>query len=452
MNYAIVLTTEKENCINSELPKWAIPLLKKPMIEYVVDAVEKSLVDQIICVVGHQKEILQDILKDRVEYATQDEQSGDVSALKCASSFLKEEGYTLLLPGDLPLIDEKLLNQLISTHLRENNDFTIGTMDLDNPVGYVRLYRDQNEKISKIVEEKDATEEIKKIKEVATGLYCIKNNSLLSVLEQFSFDKKKESYMADLLEKFVGKIKIGSFAFKDSYKFAYINDLYDLSCAEEELRKSILKKHILNGVRIINSNSTTIASQVEIGAGTVIYPGCDLWGQTRIGKNCSIGPNTTLENSTIEDNAKCSQSVVSDSKICNDATVGPFAHIRMNSIIGEKDRIGNFVEIKNSILGTKTNVAHLTYIGDTTCGDHVNWGCGCVTVNYDGKNKHRTTIGNDVFIGCNSNLIAPIKIADESFIAAGSTITSDVEEGAFAIARAKQVTKPGYASKYGFKK
>ncbi|MDE7264537.1 MAG: NTP transferase domain-containing protein [Anaeroplasmataceae bacterium] len=417
MNYAIVLAAEKGSRLNTELPKCAVSLLKKPMIEYVVDALKKSMVNQVICVVGQEKEILQDILKNQVEYVVQNEPFSMIHALKCASSFLKEDGHTLILPGDVPLVDEEILNQMISTHLNENNDVTIG-----------------------------------KIKEETTDFYCIRNNIFLSVLEQCSSEEKKEYGMTDILLALEEKIKIGFFTFKDSINLSSVNDLYDLSCVEEEVRKTILKKHILNGVRIINPNSTTIASQVEIGAGTVIYSGCNLWGETKIGKNSTIGPNTTLENSIIEDNATCIQSVVSDSKICSNATVGPFAHIRMNSIIGEKDRIGNFVEIKNSVLGTKTNVAHLTYIGDTTCGDHVNWGCGCVTVNYDGKNKYRTTIGNDVFIGCNSNLIAPINIEDESFIAAGSTITSDVEEGAFAIARAKQVTKPGYASKYGFKK
>ena len=209
---------------------------------------------------------------------------------------------------------------------------------------------------------------------------------------------------------------------------------------------------MLNGVNIINPSQTTIGPDVTIQPGTVIYPNCYLMGNTMIGNNCIIGPNTEMMNATIKDNVSCIHSVVYNSTIMEKATVGPFAHIRMNAIVGMGDRIGNFVEIKNSILGDKTNVAHLTYVGDTDCGSRVNFGCGTVTVNYDGKNKYRTTIGDNVFIGCNANLIAPVELMSNSFIAAGSTITKDVPEDTFAIARSIQINKENYVKNWKKKK
>ena len=205
-------------------------------------------------------------------------------------------------------------------------------------------------------------------------------------------------------------------------------------------------------VTFLNPVTTTIEDEVVIGEGSKILPGCYLHGKTVIGKNCVVGPNTELFNATLEDDVKCTHSVVYDSTVKSAATVGPFTHIRMNSTIGEGDRIGNFVEIKNSTIGRKTNVSHLTYVGDTDCGSGVNWGCGCVTVNYDGKNKYRTTIGDNVFIGCNTNLIAPITLESGSFVAAGSTLNHSLGEDDFAIARARQEVKKGYAKRFGYKK
>ena len=209
---------------------------------------------------------------------------------------------------------------------------------------------------------------------------------------------------------------------------------------------------MLNGVNIVNPETVTIGNDVTIEAGTTIYQGSLILGKTSIGRNCVVGPNSEIFNSTLKDGSKLLHSVCYDSTLEENSSVGPFSHIRMNTVVGQDNRIGNFVEMKNSVIGPKTNVAHLTYVGDTDCGGGVNFGCGTVTVNYDGKNKYRTTIGDNVFIGCNSNLIAPVSIGSESFIAAGSTITDSIDENDFAIARAKQVTKKGYAKKFEFKK
>ena len=453
MNNAIILAAGKGTRMKTELPKCAFPLLKKPMVTYIIEALESINIDQIICVVGHKKEVLQDILKDRVKYAIQEEQLGTGHAVKCALDFIDDNGYTIILPGDTPLIDKEILDQLIEVHKSNKNDFTIGTIVLDNPFGFGRIVRDSSNSVLRIVEEKDASEEERKIKEINTGLFLVDNFLLKkALLEIKNNNAKGEYYLTDIVEILSKEAKIGTFTIKDTYKLNGINDLYTLSLVEKQFREAILKKHMLNGVNIVNPETVTIGNDVTIEAGTTIYQGSLILGKTSIGRKCVVGPNSEIFNSTLKDGSKLLHSVCYDSTLEENSSVGPFSHIRMNTVVGQDNRIGNFVEMKNSVIGPKTNVAHLTYVGDTDCGGGVNFGCGTVTVNYDGKNKYRTTIGDNVFIGCNSNLIAPVNIGSESFIAAGSTITDSIEENDFAIARAKQVTKKGYAKKFEFKK
>ena len=453
MNNAIILAAGKGTRMKTELPKCAFPLLKKPMVTYIIEALELINIDQIICVVGHKKEVLQDILKDRVKYAIQEEQLGTGHAVKCALDFIDDNGYTIILPGDTPLIDKEILDQLIEVHKSNKNDFTIGTIVLDNPFGFGRIVRDSSNSVLRIVEEKDASEEERKIKEINTGLFLVDNFLLKkALLEIKNNNAKGEYYLTDIVEILSKEAKIGTFTIKDTYKLNGINDLYTLSLVEKQFREAILKKHMLNGVNIVNPETVTIGSDVTIEAGTTIYQGSLILGKTSIGRNCVVGPNSEIFNSTLKDGSKLLHSVCYDSTLEENCSVGPFSHIRMNTVVGQDNRIGNFVEMKNSSIGPKTNVAHLTYVGDTDCGGGVNFGCGTVTVNYDGKNKYRTTIGDNVFIGCNSNLIAPVNIGSESFIAAGSTITDSMDANDFAIARAKQVTKKGYAKKFEFKK
>lgn len=453
MNNAIILAAGKGTRMKTELPKCAFSLLKKPMVTYIIEALESINIDQIICVVGHKKEVLQDILKDRVKYAIQEEQLGTGHAVKCALDFIDDNGYTIILPGDTPLIDKEILDQLIEVHKSNKNDFTIGTIVLDNPFGFGRIVRDSSNSVLRIVEEKDASEEERKIKEINTGLFLVDNKLLKkALLEIKNNNAKGEYYLTDIVEILSKEAKIGTFTIKDTYKLNGINDLYTLSLVEKQFREAILKKHMLNGVNIVNPETVTIGNDVTIEAGTTIYQGSLILGKTSIGRNCVVGPNSEIFNSTLKDGSKLLHSVCYDSTLEENCSVGPFSHIRMNTVVGQDNRIGNFVEMKNSVIGPKTNVAHLTYVGDTDCGGGVNFGCGTVTVNYDGKNKYRTTIGDNVFIGCNSNLIAPVNIGSESFIAAGSTITDSIDENDFAIARAKQVTKKGYAKKFEFKK
>ncbi|MDE7100943.1 MAG: bifunctional UDP-N-acetylglucosamine diphosphorylase/glucosamine-1-phosphate N-acetyltransferase GlmU, partial [Anaeroplasmataceae bacterium] len=257
---------------------------------------------------------------------------------------------------------------------------------------------------------------------------------------------RSEYYLTDLIAACSGVVL--GYPIFDSFQVQGMNDLIQLSNLETEFRKRIILNHLKNGIRMIHADSIFIGSDVEIESGVTIYPGSILLGKTKILSGAIIGPNTEINNSIIEENVICRHSVVSDSCIQKDSTIGPFAHIRMNSVIGPANRIGNFVELKNTILGEHCKASHLSYIGDTEGGKSINFGCGSITVNYDGKVKHKTEIGDGVFIGCNSNLIAPIHIASHSYIAAGSTITDDLEEEDFAIARVKQLTKKKYAGKY----
>lgn len=440
---AIILAAGKGERMKSDVPKCAFPILKKPMINYILDTLKKTKVDNRVIVVGHKKEVFFEMLKDE-EFAIQENQLGTADAVKCAINKLKD-GITIVLPGDTPLISNLLINKLLDLQLKDNNDMTLCTMIVENPFGYGRIIRENN-KIKRIVEEKEATKEIKEIKEVNTGIMVFNNEFLKKAIKKIDNNNSKgEYYLTDIIN--FAK-DISSYTLDDPNMLMGINDLNALNIIEEKLEKEIKKNLINSGVYIINKDSVTIGPDVEIAPGVTIYPNSFIMGKTKIEKNAIIGPSTELYNATINENVLCRQSVVYDSTILKDATVGPFAHIRMNTIVGEKDRIGNFVEVKNSTLGVNTKASHLSYLGDSEIGNNVNIGCGSITVNYDGKKKSKTVIGNNVFVGCNSNLIAPITIEDDSFIAAGSTITDNVEKEDLAIARSKQINKKGYARKY----
>lgn len=447
MNNAIILAAGKGSRMKTSIPKCAIPILGKPMIEYVIEAVGIS-VEKTICVVGTKKEVFLELLSNRAVFAEQEEQLGTAHAVKCALPYITDEnGFSLILSGDVPFIDSSLIQELIDYHLKEDADITVVTTNISNPSGYGRIIRNQKNHIVSIVEEKEATEQQKKITEINAGIYCVKNTILKQLINQLPIHSStNEYYLTDLIEKCSGTIL--GFPISDSFKVQGMNDLTQLSNLENELRKRIILNHLKKGVRLIHSDSILIGSDVEIQSGVTIYPGSILLGKTKIQSGAIIGPNTEINNSLIEENVICRHSVVFDSYIQKDSMVGPFSHIRMNSVIGPANRIGNFVELKNTTLGEHCKASHLSYIGDTKGGKSINFGCGAITVNYDGKEKHKTEIGDGVFIGCNSNLIAPIHIANHSYIAAGSTITNDLEEQDFAIARVKQLTKKKYAGKY----
>jgi len=448
--YALILAAGKGTRMRTDLPKVAFPILKKPMIEYIVENIEKSSIDEIVAIVGHKKEIVQEILGDRVSYATQEEQLGTGHAVLSAAPVLEEkEGTTFILPGDMPLMEYPLMDKLIRAHEEMGNDLTVVTMMMDYPKGYGRIVRDEYGIVTGIVEENDCNETQKLIKEVNSSVYIVNNKLLFEYVRKIQKNPRKgEYYLTDIVNLMHQDHKVNTFIVRNPMVTMGINDLYGIAVAEKYLRDSINKGHMLSGVSMINPETITIGHNVQIEEGVWIYPNTTITGNTLIKKGAIIGPNSEVVDSIIHERAEIRHSIVLESEVGHDTTVGPFAHLRGHAVIGAHNRIGNFVEVKKSTTGEGTKAAHLIYLGDATIGSNVNFGCGSVTVNYDGVKKHQTVIGDDVFVGCNVNLIAPIKVEDNVFIAAGSTVTEDIPKGAFAIARNKQINKEDYSKNY----
>ncbi len=449
-NYAIVLAAGKGTRMKTELPKCAFPILKKPMIEYIHENIEKSTIDETVVVVGYQKEIIQDILKDRVKYSIQHDQLGTGHAVKATKEhLLDKEGTTIVLLGDMPLVNHKVIDKVMTYHRDSDNDLTVVTTDYDNPKGYGRIIRDDNNIIQAIVEHNDCTKEQKRIKEVNTGIYIVDNKLLFEAVEKIQVNERKgEYYLTDIVSIMQPDYRVGAFKLWDSDRVMGVNTLYSVSIAERYLRDEINKEHMLNGVNFINPETITVGHNVKFDSNVTIYPNTTITGNSEIMSGSQIGPNTELHNATIHHNVMVKHSYIYDSEVLSDTTVGPFAHIRNGAKIGPSNRIGNFVEIKNSTTGEDTKASHLAYIGDAETGSGVNFGCGSITVNYDGVTKHKTKIGDDVFIGCNTNLVAPLEVGDRVFIAAGSTVTKNVPTGALAIARNRQINKEDYSKNY----
>ncbi len=444
--YALILAAGKGTRMKTELPKCAFPILGKPMIEYIVENLEKSQIDEIVTVVGHKKEVIIDLLKERSTYAIQEEQLGTGHATLQAASLLEDkEGVTFILPGDMPLMEYPLMDKIIRSHEEMGNDLTIVSMMFDNPKGYGRVVRDEYGVVTSIVEEIDCNDAQKQIKEVNSSVYVVNNQALFQTLKKVKKnDRKDEYYLTDIVELMHQTHKVNTFTVRDPRVTMGINDLYNISIAEKILRDHINKSHMLNGVSIINPETVTIGHDVIIEEGVWIYPNSTIVGDSIIKKYAKIGPNSEVRDSIIDEYAEIRHSLVIDSKVGKYTTVGPFAHLRGHADIGEHNRIGNFVEVKNSTTGKDTKAAHLSYIGDAIVGNRVNFGCGSITVNYDGVKKHKTNIGDDVFIGCNVNMVAPLTVSDKVFIAAGSTVTKDIPKGSLSIARNQQINKEDY--------
>lgn len=445
--YALVLAAGKGTRMRTDVPKVAFPILKKPMIEYIVENIEKSEVEETYLVLGYRREVVEDILGSRAKYVYQEEQLGTGHAALMAEPVLsKLAGHTFIMPGDVPLIWWKDINRIFAAHEENGNDLTVVTAIYDDPKSYGRILRNQQGAIQGIIEDKDANEYQKTIKEINTGIYIVNNEKFFPLLNKLEPNNvKNEYYITDMIELMRKDYKVGTYTVRNNSLVMGVNDLYAISKAEKYLREYINKEHMLNGVSIINPETVTIGHNVTIEAGVIINPNTTITGNTTIKTGAIIGPNSEVHNSTIYENVQIKHSLIYDSIVRRETTVGPFAHLRDHADIGEHNRIGNFVEFKKSSTGSNTKASHLAYIGDATVGESVNFGCGSVTVNYDGIHKHQTVIGNHAFIGCNTNLIAPIKIGDNVFIAAGSTVTKDIPDNGFAIARSRQVTKEDYA-------
>ena len=334
-------------------------------------------------------------------------------------------------------------------HKADRNAVTVITARIKEPFGYGRIVRGEKGELLKIVEQKDASEQERLIDEINSGAYWFSAPALKDALGKLKSDNKQgEYYLTDS----VGIIKenglkAGAYCTENPDVVLGANSKMDLLALNEILKKKIIESHMENGVEFVSLDGVVIADSVKIGSGTVILPGTILRGNTVIGKNCTIGPNSLVENSTIGDSTKFNASQCYQSVIKDNVTIGPFCHIRPNSEIRDGVHLGDFVEVKNSVLDEGTHVSHLTYVGDSDVGKRVNFGCGVVTVNYNGKSKARCVIEDDAFIGCNTNLVAPVKVGKNGYTAAGSTITKDVPAESLAIARARQENKEGYNKK-----
>lgn len=449
---AIILAAGKGTRMKSNKPKVLAEILFKPMLGHVIDACQKADVNDICVVTGFRAEMVEDYLASIGEFSTvrQTEQKGTGHAVMMAREFLKEHcgKDVLVLCGDTPYLNAETISEAYRQHKEENNAITLVSALLDDPASYGRIVREGNT-ISKIVEKKDATEEEAAIKEINAGTYWFAVNNLLTALDGLTTDNAQgEYYLTDTITLTLQNGgKVGGFIAPNSDIILGANSRKDLYELNEKMRMSVIEKHLENGVEFVSTDGVYIAPDAVIGTDTVIYPGTIIKEEVIIGEDCKIGPNTLIQKSTIGDRVKLNSVQCYQSKIHEDADIGPFVHIRPNSEIHHHVHIGDFVEVKNSTIGAGTGISHLTYVGDSDVGKNVNFGCGVVTVNYDGVNKHRCTIGDGAFIGCNTNLVAPVTIGKNGYTGAGSTITKDVPSEALGIARARQEIKEGFSKK-----
>lgn len=451
---ALVLAAGQGKRIKSDLPKVLHKVCGKEMVKHVIDSIRKSGIDDVNVIVGKGAELVKEKTSDRnVSYSLQEEQLGTGHAVKCAEEFLKgKKGVVAVFTGDTPLIRQSTVENLIEEHINNKNAATILTAMVDDPTGYGRIVRKGNQ-VLKIVEHKDCNPEELKIKEMNSGIYCFDIEMLVNALDKLNNNNEQgEYYLTDIIEILKAENQNIGAVVTDFEETIGVNSRVQLAEAEEILKNRINLMHMENGVTLIDPKTTYIGIDVEIGKDTIIYPNNILEGNTKIGSNCILYQNSRIVDSVIGDEVDIQSSVILNSNIGDNTTVGPFAYIRPETTIGKHARIGDFVEIKKSTIGDGTKVSHLTYIGDAEVGSECNFGCGTVVVNYDGKVKNKTIIGNHSFIGCNTNLVSPVKVEDNTYIAAGSTITSEVKEGELAIARAKQRNISGWVEKKGLKK
>ncbi|MEQ6377523.1 bifunctional UDP-N-acetylglucosamine diphosphorylase/glucosamine-1-phosphate N-acetyltransferase GlmU [Bacillaceae bacterium S4-13-58] len=453
--FAVVLAAGQGTRMKSKLYKVLHPVCGKPMVEHVVDQLRLSQFTEIVTVVGFGAEKVKEQLGGKSQFVIQEQQLGTGHAVQMAAPLIKDkQGTTIVICGDTPLLTAETLNSLLQHHEESKAKATVLTACVEDPTGYGRIIRDENGLVERIVEQKDASEQEQSIQEINTGTYCFDNEALFSALEKVSNDNAQgEYYLPDVMGILRRQNEIIS-AYQTPHfeETIGVNDRVALSEAERIMRRRINRKHMKNGVTILDPENTYIDSDVQIGRDTIVHPGTIIKGNTVIGEDVEIGPHSEIRDCQIGNGTVIKQSVAHDSQIGERVQIGPFAHIRLETSIEDQARIGNFVEMKKTAFGKGSKASHLSYIGDAEIGESVNLGCGSITVNYDGKNKYKTVVEDHAFIGCNANLVAPVIIGKGAFVAAGSTINKNVPAEALSIARARQTNKEGYAAKIQQKK
>lgn len=448
---SIILAAGEGSRMKSKSSKVVHKICGKPLLSYVIDTAKKAGSNKNVVIIGHSSDKVKKVINDNsVDFAIQpigDEYPyGTGFAVICAKEHINDDDIVVILYGDTPLITNETIKKLIEFHKEGDYIATVLTAEFDDSTGYGRMIRNTQGNIVGIVEHKDADEEVLKIKEVNSGIYTFNGTKLKEVLNKLDNDNaQNEYYITDAIEILSSEgYKVGGYKLKDNTEIQGINSRVQLANAEKLMRKRINESHMLKGVTMINPENTYIDSDAVIGKDTIIYPGVIIEGKTNIGEDCIIEHNTKIINSTIGDRVNIDSSTITESSIDDDTKVGPYAYIRPNSKIGKNVKIGDFVEVKNSSIGDYSKASHLAYIGDALVGKNVNIGCAVVFVNYDGNKKYKTIVEDNAFVGSNSNLVAPVKVEEDGYVAAGSTITEDVKKGSLSIARARQVNKDGW--------
>jgi bifunctional UDP-N-acetylglucosamine pyrophosphorylase/glucosamine-1-phosphate N-acetyltransferase len=451
----IILAAGKGTRMKSEVVKVLHPILGLPMLFYPIDLSLNGIkAEKTIVVVGYQADRIKERVKNpQIQFVLQEEQLGTGHAALQAIPFLKTfTGTALILCGDVPLVKADTLRTFIGAFEEGDSPLSVLTTVVEDPFGYGRILRTPEGWLEKIVEEKDASEKERSIREINTGIYCVKAPFLIKGLGEIGKDNAQdEYYLTDLVEVAKKKgLRCSAHIVSDPVEVMGINTRVDLAMANEVLRQAKLKDLMLSGVTMVDPKTTYVDQTVEVGKDTILYPNCHLQGRTKIGERCILEPNSKVSDSIVGNDVTIrSNSVITESKIEEGASIGPFSHLRPLTEVKTKAKIGNFVEVKKSVIGRGSKANHLTYIGDSMVGEDVNIGAGTITCNYDGFEKHPTVIGDRVFVGSNVELVAPVKVGNGSTIGAGSTITKDVPGGALAISRTKQKNIKGWSKKVG---
>ncbi|MCR5757614.1 MAG: bifunctional UDP-N-acetylglucosamine diphosphorylase/glucosamine-1-phosphate N-acetyltransferase GlmU [Selenomonas sp.] len=446
----VILAAGKGTRMKSKLPKVLHKAAGKSMVQHVIDAAKAAGAKRNIVVTGFGGAEVRKALGSEIEFAEQKEQLGTGHAVLQTADLLKnEQGTVMVLCGDTPLLTGALLKNLYVSHVEAKAKATVLTAIMPDATGYGRIIRAEDGSVLKIVEHKDATEAERAVKEVNSGIYCFDAQALFASLKQVTNDNAQgEYYLPDVLEILQKQgEKIWAVAADDYESTLGINSRLQLSGAEKILRRRKNEELMAEGVTIMDPDTTYVDADVQIGRDTVIYPQTWIEGATVIGEDCEVGPCVRLQNVKMGNRVTGQFGYYHDCVVDDGVILGQFNHIRPDSHLLSGVKMGNFVEVKNSVIGEGSKLPHLSYIGDTDMGSGVNMGCGTITVNYDGKTKFRTKIGNDAFVGCNSNLVAPVEVEDGAYIGAGSTITKTVPKNTLAIARARQKNIEGWADK-----
>lgn len=447
---AIILAAGKGTRMKSKLYKVLHQVCGKTMVEHVLGQLEEAKIDNIVTVVGYGAETVEQTLGNRTKYALQKQQLGTGHAVMQTESLLgDQEGETLIVSGDTPLFTAATFNKMFEYHEQRHAAVTILTSVAPDPTGYGRIVRNDVGIVERIVEQKDATHEEQEIHEINTGVYCFDNQKLFQALKLINNDNAQgEYYLTDVIGilKNHGEI-VTAYRMADFDESMGVNDRVALARANKIMRKRINTRLMKDGVTMVDPETTYIDADVKVGRDTVIEGNVVIKGNTTIGSDCFIGAHSVIKDSVLHDDVKVYASTLEEAEMHTGSDVGPNSHLRPQAEIGKGVHIGNFCEIKKTYIGENTKIGHLSYVGDATLGKNINIGCGVVFVNYDGSKKHHTNVGDHAFIGSNSNIVAPVNIAEDSFVAAGSTITDSTERFDMAIARARQVNKPDYAKK-----